>query len=140
MLQLSYVDKFLNDVHLEFRDRYKNELVGSSTRLGTIFEFGDEYRRVLALAEEWGRSQLKMPKQMRTFEDSMKSKKTVASMIEKRGGEDVVKKSVKIVESVKEIVMPESSSDAGISNEDIIIANRRKLAEKLTQKKKGVEK
>lgn len=26
ILQLSYVDKFLDDIHLEFRDRYKNEL------------------------------------------------------------------------------------------------------------------
>lgn len=26
ILQLSYVDKFLNDIHLEFRDRYKTDL------------------------------------------------------------------------------------------------------------------
>lgn len=26
ILQLSYVDKFLNDIHLEFRDKYKEDL------------------------------------------------------------------------------------------------------------------
>ena len=26
ILQLSYVDKFLNDIHLEFRDKYKTDL------------------------------------------------------------------------------------------------------------------
>lgn len=26
ILQLSYVDKFLNDIHLEFRDKYKADL------------------------------------------------------------------------------------------------------------------
>lgn len=33
------------------------------------------------------KSQAKIPKQMRTFEDSQKSKKTVASMIERKGDE-----------------------------------------------------
>lgn len=26
VLQLAYVDKFLNDIHLEFRDKYKDDL------------------------------------------------------------------------------------------------------------------
>ena len=26
ILQLNYVDKFLSDIHLEFRDKFKNEL------------------------------------------------------------------------------------------------------------------
>lgn len=33
------------------------------------------------------KTQAKIPKQMRTFEDSLKSKKTVASMIERKGEE-----------------------------------------------------
>lgn len=37
------------------------------------------------MAEDWGRNQAKMPKQMRTFEESAKSKKTVSSMIERKG-------------------------------------------------------
>lgn len=41
------------------------------------------------------KSQAKIPKQMRTFEDSQKSKKTVASMIERKG-EEKGKKSGKL--------------------------------------------
>lgn len=49
------------------------------------FEFTKAFQRVLQVAEDWGRSQAKMPKQMRTFEESAKSKKTVSSMIERKG-------------------------------------------------------
>lgn len=132
ILQLGYVDKFLSDIHLEFRDKYKNELNAVATAgrcFGTAFDFGAEHRRILADAEEWGRATAKAPKQMRSFSDSMKSKKTVASMIERKGDE---KKSVKIVENKREMVV-EEPEDEGIA-EDLILANRRKLAEKLTKK------
>lgn len=36
ILQLSYVDKFLNDIHLEFRDMYKTEL-----QEGLYFQVGN---------------------------------------------------------------------------------------------------
>lgn len=39
-----------------------------------------------------GKAQAKLPKQMRTYEDSVKSKKTVASMIERKGEEKTSKK------------------------------------------------
>lgn len=79
--------------------------------------------------------QAKLPKQMRSFNDSQKSKKTVASMIERKDGKDMAppKKNVKIVE-VK--VEEEPDTNDGLS-EDVIIANRRKLAEKLSGKKKA---
>ncbi|CAG5043630.1 unnamed protein product [Parnassius apollo] len=131
ILQLSYVDKFLNDVHLEFRDKYKNEL--QTGRHNMEFEFKKCFDRVLKECEHWAKSQAKIPKQMRTFEDSQKSKKTVASMIERKGDEKN-KKSVKIVESknltngkVEESPEPE---------DDVIAANRAKLAQKLASKNK----
>lgn len=81
-----------------------------------------------------GRLQAKLPKQMRTFDESQKSKKTVASMIERKGDKDAPpKKTVKIVEAKKEEMVDESTN--GLS-EDKILANRRKLAEKLLGKKK----
>lgn len=86
ILQLSYVDKFLNDVHLEFRDRFKNELEGASWF--SNFEFEPQYRLVLERAEQWSRAHAKLPKQMRTFDESQKSKKTVASMIERKDDKD----------------------------------------------------
>lgn len=71
---------------------------------------------------------------MRSFNESMKSKKTVASMIERKGDKDVsTKKSVKIVEAKREEYVPEEN---GI-NEEVIVANRRKMAEKLAGKKKA---
>lgn len=146
ILKLSYIDKFLNDIHLEFRDKYKNELRNAS-RNGFTFDFSSEYRHVITEVEEWSRSQAKLPKQMRTFEDSLKSKKTVASMITRKGDEkEEKKKSVKIND--KAIVandkvnggehIDDIPSSNGL-NEDIILANRRKLAEKMSGKKKTPE-
>lgn len=133
ILQLSYVDKFLNDVHLEFRDKYKNDLRGSSRNFQQ-YDFMSEFQRILVDAEDWGRLQMKLPKQMRTFEDSLKSKKTVSSMIERKGDEKEQKKSVKIVEAKKELPSPPSSPN-GLDSETIL-ANRKRLAEKLQGKKK----
>lgn len=79
------MDKFLNDIHLEFRDKYKNELTNG--RYFQDFDFSDVYNATLQAAEKWSQMQAKMPKQMRTFDESVKSKKTVASMIEKKGEE-----------------------------------------------------
>lgn len=97
ILQLSYVDKFLNDIHLEFRDKYKNEL--SDGKFYQNFNFLDTYNATLRDAEKWSQLQAKQPKQMRTFEESLKSKKTVASMIERKG-ED---KNAKNVKKTKEV-------------------------------------
>lgn len=73
---------------------------------------------------------------MRSFNDSQKSKKTVASMIERKDGKPVgpPKKVVKIVEAKVE-ADEEPDSNGGLS-EDVLLANRRKLAEKLSGKKK----
>lgn len=70
---------------------------------------------------------------MRGFDQSLKSQKTVASMIERRDGEKVERKSVKIVEAKKEA--PDSPGNENGLSEDVILANRKRLADKL--KKKG---
>ncbi|XP_039756851.1 signal recognition particle receptor subunit alpha homolog [Pararge aegeria] len=131
ILQLSYVDKFLNDVHLEFRDKYKNELEGG--RYIMDFDFKTSFDNILKQCELWAKSQAKLPKQMRTFEDSQKSKKTVASMIERKG-EEKSKKSVKIVEN--KIVPNGKVEESPEPDDDVIAANRAKLAQKLAAKTK----
>lgn len=133
ILQLSYVDKFLNDVHLEFRDKYKNELQGG--KHFQDFEFLSNFKRILQTSEQWGKSQAKIPKQMRTFEDSLKSKKTVASMIERKGDEKE-KKTVKIAEH-KNTTAPNGTvqNEENEKEDVIIVANRAKLAQKLSKKK-----
>ncbi|CAG9766601.1 unnamed protein product [Ceutorhynchus assimilis] len=140
ILQLSYVDKFLNDVHLEFRDKYKNDL--ADKRYFQQFDFSQTFKAVLQRAEEWGKTQAKLPKQMKTFDESVKSKKTVASMIERKGEEKPIKKEKKkgVVFSENECIDIESSSPKpqnGSAEEDIITANRLKFAAKMSQKKKG---
>uniref|UniRef100_A0A182KG01 SRP54-type proteins GTP-binding domain-containing protein n=1 Tax=Anopheles christyi TaxID=43041 RepID=A0A182KG01_9DIPT len=150
ILQLSYIDKFLSDVHLEFRDRYKNDLRVDNRNYGGDFEFESEFRRILERAEKWGRQQATMPKQMRSYEDSAKSKKTVASMIERKGEEKPPagagsgsKKSVKIAEKKKAGELADSDGMEAPSSprsngpelgEDLIMESRKKFAEKMMGK------
>ncbi|NP_001091807.1 signal recognition particle receptor alpha subunit [Bombyx mori] len=133
ILQLSYVDKFLNDVHLEFRDKYKNELQTGPCIVD--FNFKTTFDKVLKECEIWAKSQAKIPKQMRTFEDSQKSKKTVASMIERKGDEKG-KKTVKIVESKNLTNGKAEEVTNNTYDDDVIAANRAKLAQKLASKPK----
>lgn len=129
ILQLSYVDKLLNDVHLEFRDKYKNELCGGQMMID--FDFKACFDKILRQSEHWAKTQAKIPKQMRTFEDSVKSKKTVASMIERKGDEKT-KKTVKIVESKP---VPNGREESP-EEDDVVAASRARLAQKLAQSKK----
>ncbi len=52
ILTLTYVDKFIDDVQMYFRDRYKNELEqrGALKFLLNNFEFGDDFHRLLRWA------------------------------------------------------------------------------------------
>ncbi|KAB7500570.1 Signal recognition particle receptor subunit alpha [Armadillidium nasatum] len=90
ILQLSYVDKFLSDVHREFRDKYKQPLEQGLFYKG--FDFTTEYSQILYMAEEQSRLEKAVVRAPRTFEQSEKSKKTVESMIEKRSGDKPNKK------------------------------------------------
>nr|XP_020504711.1 signal recognition particle receptor subunit alpha isoform X1 [Labrus bergylta] len=87
ILTLTYVDKFIDDVQLHFRDRYKNELEqkGALKLLSNNFEFEDDFKMLLREAEESSRARSPVP--MRSFKDSEKSQKTVKSMIETKGGD-----------------------------------------------------
>lgn len=87
ILTLTYVDKFIDDVQLHFRDRYKNELEqkGSLKLLNNNYEFEDDFKMLLRQAEDSSKS--RSPAPMRTFKESEKSQKTVKSMIETKGGD-----------------------------------------------------
>uniref|UniRef100_A0A1A8N6A2 Signal recognition particle receptor (Docking protein) n=1 Tax=Nothobranchius pienaari TaxID=704102 RepID=A0A1A8N6A2_9TELE len=87
ILTLTYVDKFIDDVQLHFRDRYKNELEqkGTLKLLNSTFAFEDAFSELLKLAEE--SSKARSPAPMRSFKESEKSQKTVKSMIETKGGD-----------------------------------------------------
>ncbi|KAK7151488.1 hypothetical protein R3I94_007964 [Phoxinus phoxinus] len=87
ILTLTYVDKFIDDVQLHFRDRYKNELEqrGALKFLLNNFEFGEDFHNLLREAED--SSKAKAPASMRTFIESQKSQKTVKSMIDTKDGD-----------------------------------------------------
>lgn len=149
ILKLSYIDKLLSDVHLEFRDKYKNQLKNQQW-IYDYNSFNDSYKNILTSAEQWGLQQAKMPKQMRTFDESAKSKKTVGSMIERKDDKDDNKKGKKkkipaiVDDNSIEKGSPKSEKNAdtfdsnGDAEMDIIQLNKLKLAEKLKagQKKK----
>ncbi|PIO33767.1 hypothetical protein AB205_0078270 [Aquarana catesbeiana] len=85
ILTLTYVDKLIDDVHKEFRDKYRNQIQQNGT-LGLLngsFDFEDDFSFLLKAAE--GSSKARPTATMKTFEQSEKSKKTVKSMIEKPG-------------------------------------------------------
>ncbi|XP_049874961.1 signal recognition particle receptor subunit alpha [Pectinophora gossypiella] len=140
ILQLAYVDKLLSDVQREFRDKYKNELAAGDSAGGAAnLDFTATFHRLLKECEHWAKTQAKIPKQMRSFEDSLKSKKTVASMIERKG-EDKGKKSVKIVETAAACNGRAAEAGAGAGgaadDDDVIAASRARLASKLAARGK----
>ncbi|KAG5672737.1 hypothetical protein PVAND_002838 [Polypedilum vanderplanki] len=138
ILQLAYIDKFLSDIHLEFRDKYKNELT-SQGREFYNFNLSDEFKRILKEAEAWGQVQKSIPRTMRTFDESHKSKKTVDSMIVRKSGDDksnvnTNKKSVKIVETEKVNAKNDDYDDINGNADNEIALARKKLADKFTKK------
>ncbi|XP_035229192.1 signal recognition particle receptor subunit alpha-like isoform X1 [Stegodyphus dumicola] len=48
------------------------------------YDFSKEFQKILKKAEEYGRKIADQPRKMRTFDESLKSKKTIASMIENK--------------------------------------------------------
>ena len=133
ILQLAYIDKFLSDVQLEFRDKYKNELTSQGREFNS-FNFGDNFQRLLKEAEARAKEQATIPREMRTFVQSNKSKKTVASMIERKGetAPGYNKKTVKIVENHK--VEEYAQDEENGNSDDVIKMNRMKMLEKLNKK------
>ncbi|KAH7729958.1 Protein F38A1.8 [Aphelenchoides avenae] len=83
VIQLAYADKLLSEVHIRFRDMYKNVLQDGSLFLEgpKLFNgFNGQFSRILAEVQQSITTE--EPKKPRTFQESEKSKKTVASMVE----------------------------------------------------------
>ncbi|CAH8502488.1 unnamed protein product [Schistosoma rodhaini] len=138
VLQLNYVDKFLTDIALEFRDKYKNRLVNHDIT-GSYDEFLPIYQATLKRTEDEFRDLRKGAKQMRKFEDSDKSKKTVASMIVRKGkNTEVDVKETPIAQ--KESLVPESKlEELPVNGIDTFEQNRLRLAAKFKGSKKSKE-
>ena len=85
ILKLTYIDKFLNEIQLRFRDKYKQVLQNS--QFGHNFaDFESEFASILRECEEEARELAQVAQKPRSFYESDKSTKTVASMIETKKG------------------------------------------------------
>ncbi|KAG9273553.1 signal recognition particle receptor subunit alpha [Astyanax mexicanus] len=143
-LTLTYVDKFIDDVQLHFRDRYKNELEqkGELKFLINRFEFEDDFHRLLSKAEK--ESIARLP--MKTYSESKKSQKTVKSMIETKGGEKVKEQTGKKNKHAKKAetggeeqtksqsvsMKAVENGNQGMTQEEIIQRNRAEFIRKQT--------
>lgn len=141
ILQLTYVDKFLTAIALEFRDKYKNEL-RTNNIMCKFDELGEIYRETLNRIETEDRTLRKCAKPMRTFEESEKSKKTVASMIisgPKKPDRFVPEKRMSKTDSSKVNANPETPGGQTDLTEELISQKRQKLVEKLKCSKRSKE-
>ncbi|CAH8496774.1 unnamed protein product [Schistosoma guineensis] len=138
VLQLNYVDKFLTDIALEFRDKYKNKLVNHDIT-GSYDEFLPIYQATLKRTEDEFRDLRKSAKQMRKFEDSDKSKKTIASMIVRKGknAEGYVK-DIPIAQK-ESLVSEPKVEEPPVNGIDTFEQNRLRLAAKFKGSKKSKE-
>jgi len=78
MLQLSYIDKLLEQVMLSFRAQYKSQLLHN--KLMSKFDFTNHFQDILKQCEDEVKASQEAPRKMMTFEQSNKSKKTVESL------------------------------------------------------------
>ncbi|KAK2530398.1 Srpr [Columba livia] len=118
ILTLTYVDKLIDDVHKEFRDKYRNEFQqkGTLALLNGTFDFKDDFTRLLREAEE--SSKTRAPVAMKTFEQSLKSQKTIKCMIETRG------------EKPKEKVKPKKNKGSKKEATEVAVPGKAPVGEK----------
>ncbi|XGW11275.1 hypothetical protein V3C99_012629 [Haemonchus contortus] len=151
-IQLSYTDKLLSDVRQKFRDMYKNVLLNKQV----LYQYGQESFRhfeseFMCIRDDLMRSNVQstgIPKKPRTFQESVKSQKTIDSMIISRPGDDKKSKKAEDVRKkpvTEEVVVgsTDSGSDVGStpgSPNDEIARRREILLKKMNAKKTSAAK
>ena len=81
ILKLTYVDKFLNEIQLRFRDKYKQNIQNKQFN-GDFGDFQHDFDSILHECEEEARLSLNATKNPRKYHESEKSTKTMASIME----------------------------------------------------------
>lgn len=81
ILKLTYIDKFLTEIQLRFRDKYKQVIQNGQFNFN-FDEFKNDFDEILKECETEARRLNTQAKQPRKYEESEKSTKTVGSMIE----------------------------------------------------------
>ncbi|KAK0411025.1 hypothetical protein QR680_005438 [Steinernema hermaphroditum] len=149
-IQLSYTDKLLSEVQIRFRDMYKNVILEDYNKVlskgARLFRnFGEPFA---AIYEEMQKSSFVEPvKQMRTYEQSQKSQKTVASMIvsgkpdpkdgkKKKGGDaNGATKSSNV--KFNEGNSPSMPSKVGVEDDEETLRNREAFMRRMRGNKKS---
>ncbi|XP_072282583.1 signal recognition particle receptor subunit alpha [Pyxicephalus adspersus] len=150
ILTLTYVDKLIDDVHREFRDKYRNQIQqnGALGLLNGSFDFEDDFNFLLKAAE--GSSKAPPPLKMKRYEESDKSKRTVKSMIEKPGDKtkenNKKNKASKKENTASEVIIPPNKGGKGntpavpAEKEELTSEEAMKRNREAFFKKKGGEK
>lgn len=136
MLQLSYLDKLIDTIHLEFRDRYKNEL-----RDGTLWlngcDFDSDFSAILRRIEADHRIKKAAPKAMKQFTESKKFEKTaVANKAMFEQDKSVASTAARLATAVMGGATEKSAPDSRMSEIELARENmKKKLAAKKGKKK-----
>lgn len=150
-IQLSYTDKLLSDVHQKFRDMYKNVLLNKQILYQngkeTFRLFNSEFIRIRDELLTLDVRSAGVQKEPRSFQESVKSQKTVESIIISRPGDDkkVKKTECRLKKSTAEestVGSTDSSSDQSSkhgSPMDEMTKRRGVLVRKLNAKKPPVK-
>uniref|UniRef100_S4RZ70 SRP receptor subunit alpha n=1 Tax=Petromyzon marinus TaxID=7757 RepID=S4RZ70_PETMA len=136
ILTLTYVDKFVDDIHKEFRDKYRNELQQKGV-LGLIngsFEFSADFQRMLWPSRQYNdHSESGSESYCYTFWEATETSKTVKSMIQITGEKENKKGKAAKNENGKELQMlkspvpesmPKISGDGDRSSNGIIFEEK----------------
>lgn len=86
ILKLTYVDKFLNEIQLRFRDKYKQKIQNKQFggKSGDFSDFKDDFDTILRECEQDARQATQSAKNPRKYQESEKSNKTMASIMENK--------------------------------------------------------
>ncbi len=83
ILKLSYIDKLLSDIQLEFRDKYKNDLQNMNYSR-SFNDFKLNYDQILKECELGAKFEASKQKQPRSYHETEKANSKVSTMIEKK--------------------------------------------------------
>ncbi|XP_036319773.1 signal recognition particle receptor subunit alpha homolog [Rhagoletis pomonella] len=129
IIKLNYLDTLLFEMQQDFKRKFA-EVLTSVRKLYSTYDFNEEFQNTLTTVEKSAKKVSRAPKQMRSYNESTKSKKNVASMYDENSKNESAKK---VIQEIYK--QPETS----LTNENIIFENRKKLMEKMTAKKSPPE-
>lgn len=132
MLPLLYLDKLLDELQMRFRDMFQHELKAGQV-FGNFSGFSSEYSKAIKIIEHEAKLEEELKKKPRSYEESDKANKSVASMIKSSKYDSVegskkqkeVKKAAAVSSKDKENSCSEPAQDD--MDEETIRKNREKL-------------